>query len=179
MTKKQANTEEEIWKEVIGFPGYEVSNHGRVRSFRGKNGKLKSAPSYMSNYCYKNRYHRVTMSDSNHNKRTKTLHRVVLEAFVGLCPVGHEGCHADGNIHNNHIENLRWDTVKNNHIDMIKHGNSLVGEKNHNSKLTNDNIYFIRMNKKKGMGIIMAKLFNVNPETIYLIWSQKTWKHLA
>lgn len=52
------------------------------------------------------------------------VHRLVLEAFVGPCPFGMEGCHNDGDPTNNNLVNLRWDTHKNNEKDKIKHGTS-------------------------------------------------------
>lgn len=50
------------------------------------------------------------------------VHRLVLTAFVGPCPEGMEGCHEDGDPSNNRATNLRWDTHKNNQLDMHKHG---------------------------------------------------------
>lgn len=52
----------------------------------------------------------------------KLVHRLVLEAFVGPCPSGCEGCHYDGNPANNIVSNLRWDTTKNNCLDKRRHG---------------------------------------------------------
>lgn len=51
------------------------------------------------------------------------VHRAVLLAFVGSCPEGMEGCHNDGDMYNNVLSNLRWDTPKNNRADVIRHGN--------------------------------------------------------
>lgn len=36
------------------------------------------------------------------------VHRLVLETFVGSCPVGMECDHIDRNTHHNHVSNLRW-----------------------------------------------------------------------
>lgn len=46
----------------------------------------------------------------------------MLTAFVGPCPDGMEGCHNDGDPHNNRLDNLRWDTRANNARDAIRHG---------------------------------------------------------
>ena len=56
--------------------------------------------------------------------RTKWIHVLVLEAFVGPRPDGHEACHNDGNTHNNDVSNLRWDTPANNQQDRVRHGTS-------------------------------------------------------
>ena len=44
--------------------------------------------------------------------KTRLVHRLVLETFVGAAPAGMEGCHNDGNRFNKRLENLRWDTPK-------------------------------------------------------------------
>jgi hypothetical protein len=52
----------------------------------------------------------------------RAVHRLVLEAFVGPCPPGMEGCHNDGDQLNNRLDNLRWDTPSNNKLDSVRHG---------------------------------------------------------
>lgn len=53
---------------------------------------------------------------------TKSVHRIVLEAWVGPCPAGLEGCHNDGDYTNNVLSNIRWDTRENNQLDKREHG---------------------------------------------------------
>lgn len=50
------------------------------------------------------------------------VHRLVLEAFVGPCPEGQEGCHNNGDVLNCRLTNLRWDTKSSNNLDRVKHG---------------------------------------------------------
>lgn len=52
----------------------------------------------------------------------RLVHRLVLEAFVGPCPEGMEGCHGDGDPTNNSLGNLRWDTATSNQLDKVRHG---------------------------------------------------------
>jgi hypothetical protein len=40
-------------------------------------------------------------------KKSRAVHRLVLEAFVGPCPPGYQCCHWDGVATNNRVENLR------------------------------------------------------------------------
>lgn len=50
------------------------------------------------------------------------LHRLILEAFRGPCPEGMEACHfPDPDPANNRIENLRWDTHRENCLDLSRH----------------------------------------------------------
>jgi hypothetical protein len=45
---------------------------------------------------------------------SKRVHRAVLEAFVGSCPPRHEASHLDNDPFNNRLENLAWETAKEN-----------------------------------------------------------------
>jgi hypothetical protein len=62
------------------------------------------------------KYHCVSLSVNN-MVDSRPIHRIVLESFVGFCPTNMEGCHKDGNRANNRLDNLRWDTHKNNFLD--------------------------------------------------------------
>lgn len=63
-------------------------------------------------------------------KYATTVHRLVLETFVGLCPDSMEACHNNGIRDDNRLGNLRWDTRKNNQRDRIKHGTDSKGKNN-------------------------------------------------
>lgn len=52
----------------------------------------------------------------------RSVHRLVLEAFVGPAPEGMEGCHNNGDPWDNRLENLRWDTHQANMADAAAHG---------------------------------------------------------
>jgi hypothetical protein len=63
--------------------------------------------------------------------RTRGVGRMVLEAFVGPCPPGHECCHfPDRDIVNCALSNLRWGTRKANAHDKELHGTTARGERN-------------------------------------------------
>jgi hypothetical protein len=66
----------------------------------------------------------------------KKVHRIVLEAFVGMCPEGMEARHLDGDRQNNHVSNLVWDVYVVNVSDRRAHGTDQVGDRNPNAKLT-------------------------------------------
>jgi len=176
----------EIWKDVVGFEGiYQVSNFGRVKSVSKKlKGKLSSVrtskerilkQSILSNYNHL----RVTLYD-NYRVKGMLVHRLVLEAFVGKCPDGHEACHNDGNPLNNHINNLRWDTSKNNSYDTIKHGKSNRGSINGKSKLTENEVIEIKKLLKSGnlTQKEIAVKFGVSDANINMINKNKRWSHI-
>lgn len=58
----------------------------------------------------------------NKKLHVRTVHRVVLETFVGLRPDGMECCHGNGVRSDNRLENLRWDTHEANEADKVRHG---------------------------------------------------------
>lgn len=113
MAGQEINTPDEIWKAIPGFPGYEVSDQGRVRSFRkllqyGK-WKISDTPQriLMPVFCGKYLYFSMVRDKKRHQM---TVHKAVLLAFKGPPPPGMEGCHNDGIRTNCFLENLRWDT---------------------------------------------------------------------
>lgn len=117
------------WRPVVGFEEtHEVSSEGQVRSLErrfvdSKGRDRPKAARVLRPTCKSNGYLHVTL---NHNKRQKTLHvhRMVLEAFVGPCPEGHEALHRDGDKGNNRLSNLRWGTHLDNCADRTRHGTS-------------------------------------------------------
>lgn len=107
----------ETWRPIPGFPDYEVSDTGKVKSFKrgvlwGR--KLKLSPDSWG-------YLRATLL-INGRSYIKGVHQLVMLAFVGPCPEGMEICHNDGNPINNHLGNLRYDTHKANIQDAVRHG---------------------------------------------------------
>lgn len=103
----------EQWRPVVGYEGfYEVSNLGRVRNCKAARRILKQKTSPKGYKILKLYRHGVA--------RTYRVHRLVLEAFVGPCPEGLEGCHWDTVPSNNSLANLRWDTRSANMLDSIR-----------------------------------------------------------
>lgn len=178
----------ELWKTVVGFSGYEVSNHGHVRSIlmrQGCRAKIKQGILRGWTKFYHGKPVAVMIGLRKEGQTFEyRLHRLVLEAFIGPCPDGMEGCHGDGNPLNNHLDNLRWDTHIANVADCIRHGRKTkppirIGEKHHNTKLTAQDILFIRsVQMRRGSKAELARKFNVAQITITRILRRKVWVHL-
>lgn len=110
------------------------------------------------------------------------IHRLVLEFFVGPCPVNMEACHNDNNKLNNNLSNLRWDNHKNNCADR-KNTNWLInqprGEQKINSKLTNEQVKLIKNKlKNKESVTAIAKEMNIGRKTVCNIKHNKVWTHI-
>jgi hypothetical protein len=115
--------ETERWLPVVGWEGlYEVSDQGRVRSLdrivHTKAGwsRRHQGRTLRSLQCHG--YQTVELT-SGHRV---SVHRLVLEAFVGPCPDGLECCHGVGGPSDNRLSNLRWDTRSENMYDRCRHG---------------------------------------------------------
>jgi hypothetical protein len=126
----------EQWRSIPNFADhYEVSDAGRVRS-RHTGHVL---------HARQNGKGRAQVDLYREGARTTVeVHRLVLLAFVGPCPVGEEGCHNDGDHTNNRLSNLRWDTRRENNLDAVRHGTHPWAKRTHCSQgheYTPDNTY--------------------------------------
>lgn len=118
---------EREWKPIPGYPIYEASDDGQIRSISrvrrtGRHMVPRQFPSVvLSPTITYDGYEQVALSAPDGKRRSHTVHRLVLMAFAGPCPDGMEGCHNDGNRRNNHVSNLRWDTRLANVADRQRH----------------------------------------------------------
>lgn len=118
----------EVWKAVVGFEGrYEVSDWGRVRSMDRttprRNHLIKLSGKVLKAKPNAQGYPAVSLfAGSRLNRKERSVHRLVLLAFVGEPPHDHEALHGDGTRANNRLENLRWGTRSENIADTHKTG---------------------------------------------------------
>lgn len=160
------------WRVVPGFPDYDVSNDGRVRS-RRRGGARILQPGVV-----RHGYLQVQLFCETGKRVYFSVHHLVLLAFVGPRPAGMEVCHNNGKPNDNRIENLRWDTRSNNHADKIKHGTAQRGSRNPGAKLTFESVNLIRSKRAAGIRIrVLSKEFGVCPTTIDNICHGRTWHH--
>lgn len=124
----------EEWCAIPGQEGrYEVSNLGRVRSLRrrGKShgvgyDRPRPEPLVMRLDTTPDGYRTVHLAGSPRRR----VHRLVLEAFVGPCPAGHEGSHLNGDRADNRLANLRWLIHVENETHKVLHGTLPTGDRN-------------------------------------------------
>lgn len=124
---------EEIWKNIPGFGDfYMASNLGNIMVKERKIKKFSALVNKVVEQTYKARLlkpcktdkygHQVVHLGIDGRKYNCSVHRLVLLAFIGCPKDGEEACHNNGVASDNRIENLRWDTHKNNNNDRKLHG---------------------------------------------------------
>lgn len=102
----------EIWKDIPNYEGlYQISNKGRVKSFRQSSKLGKVAEYILKPSVANNGYCQVTLYDNTIRKKF-LIHRLVANAFLpnpnNLPQVNHK----DENRLNNNVENLEWCTAE-------------------------------------------------------------------
>lgn len=164
----------EEWRPVVGYSDYAVSSFGRVYSFKQTNcrgGFLKS--------CLNTKGYLIVGLSNSGRSVSYRVHRLVLEAFVGPCPLGKEAGHLDGVRTNNRIANLAWITSSENRRHTYLHGTATVGERNGAHKLTTEQVKQIRAELKDGVPASwLARDYGVDPATIERINHRISWAHV-
>lgn len=111
---------QEIFKEVLNFPNYQVSNLGRVKSYaKGKEFFLKPKINI-------DNYFEVALYSSGKRKSVR-VNRLVMMTFLGQIPDYSSGIvvdHINNNKQDNRLENLQLVTVRLNNSKDRKGGAS-------------------------------------------------------
>lgn len=176
------------YRDIPGFPGYRVGSDGSVWSCLKliPLGRCRGTRSVISDEW---RRRRVTLVKGylglqlRRGGRGVTLyvHQAVMLGFVGPCPEGHEVAHENGNRFDNSPGNLSYKTYKENHRDMYRHGTRPLGERVHNSKLTEDAVRAIRVIRVRDNTPIVqiARQYEVSEETIRRAINGQLWSHVV
>jgi len=107
------------------------------------------------------------------------VHFLVCEAYHGPRPTGLLVAHGDGDPANNAARNLRWATHAENEADKRAHGRSLLGERHHRAKLSDEQVREIRRKRLAGDSLkALSREYEVAESTISSIFLRKTWGHI-
>jgi hypothetical protein len=135
-----------MWKSLPRNPNFRISSDGRVQK-RGLFGFWYD--------CHQSLNIRTGYLSVRVGNESIGVHRLVLEAFRGPCPPGHETRHHDGDKQNNSLDNLSWATHKKNCEDE--------------RKLTPEQAGTIFMLQNIFEPAELSDLFNVSLNTVYTI----------
>jgi hypothetical protein len=174
----------ETWKPITGHTGYEVSDAGRVRSYRAVNGQPPPIEPRILKLGSARRGYLTIRLGRIDGRLTKThkVHRLVLTAFVGPAPAGCIACHNNGITSDNRLENLRWDTPTANNRDTIRHGthrHAGHGETHPRATLTNTQAAMVKTMLAGGMSSLqISQLLHVSRKTINNVRCGHSYKHV-
>lgn len=159
-------------KPIPNFPGYSITRHGSVWS--------EKSHKWLVTYIDKVTGYVVVGLIQNGHQRPRYIHRLLLETFVGPCPLGMECRHLDGNKLNDGLNNLCWGTRGENYADSVVHNRHVQGERNGSSKLTNSQAVEIRHLLSTGVtGRELAKRFHVSDVCISNIKHNKHYREVG
>ena len=157
----------EEWRPVVGGAGYEVSSLGRVRKVI--TGQLMTSRPNSKGYLR-----------ARAGARERTVHTLVLEAFAGPRPEGHQAAHLDGNRTHNVRDNLAWVTASENEAHKVLHGTKAAGERQGNSKITWEQVREIRTLAAIGLSYrLIGNRFGIGKRTVADIVVGISWKEPA
>jgi len=135
----------ERWVSVPNLEGkYEVSDLGRVKSLPRQRVRLRILKPFMVGPHFK--YPGVLLPNVERPGKYKQvkLHRLVMEAFAGPCPLGMEVCHRNGCHVDARLANLRYGTRQSNVRDAVAHGTHYWSARTrckHGHEFTPENTY--------------------------------------
>lgn len=170
------NDTTEQWKDIPGYEGkYQVSDQGRVYNI--KRGTL------ISGWVNSHGYQDVRISSIGNVRKKFKLHRLVMLAFEGECPIEKEVNHKNGIKTDNRLVNLEYCTQAENHFHAVHVLGAMkpppAPPPPKPQKLDASDVVLIRKlfadgaNKKS-----LARLFGVTRHTVRSIIQRKIWKHV-
>ena len=176
----------EKWCPVEGYEGfYEVSDLGRVRSvdrhIRRSQGGTQLARGRVLRPCRMKRGGYLGVSLWRRGRaRTRYVHALVAQAFLGDPPSGHEVNHRDGDKSNNSPANLEWVTRAENVHHAIATGlMPRLGEENPAARLSESLARLIRERYDRGdRPCDIAIELGIRPAHVSSIGTRRIWRHL-
>jgi hypothetical protein len=158
----------EIWKTIKDYSDYQISNYGRIKSFKLDkiNGKIRKLTKMTIGYF-------CIILSKNGIEKLKYIHILKYETFVGVIPKGYIVHHIDGNPENNDLDNFRLMSEEE-HKSL-----HVIGESNYFSKLKEKEVIQIhKLLKLKFKNIEISKIYKVNPVSISDIKNGKSWNYI-
>jgi hypothetical protein len=170
----------ERWKKVRGFPDYDVSDKGRVRTYKGvnQNSPRRSRPRLMRTRIGDGGYVRVTLQDKDGAKVVRRVHLLVARAFLGPAK-GKLVLHNDGDRANPARSNLFYGTHKQNSEDKLVHGTHGKGGQNSQALLEEHEVLDIYENPDGWFQQELADYYGISRQAVSDIQNGVTWSDLT
>ena len=162
----------ERWRQVPGYPDYDVSTLGRVRTW--KSGKLR----LMKTRRGSDDYIRVSLQTPSGKKKVERVHLLVARAFLGPAR-GRLVRHKDGKKWRPMLSNLEYGSYLDNKLDKHKHGTDQVGERNSQAELIRKHAKQIYRLKGQYTQQEIAERFGVSRQAVSDIHRGITWANVT
>lgn len=172
------------WREVKGFPNYQVNNDGDIRSvdrnMLDKNDKpYKRKGKLLAPNKTNSGYYAVVLYKNGERNR-KLTHRLVLSSFSDFDELKQVN-HINGIKTDNRLSNLESCTASENQLHAVRTGlvRTKRGAEVYNAKL--DDMKCLAIKTLVSVGVMQKTLcehYNVKPMTISKMVRGKTWKHI-
>lgn len=174
---------EEVWRKIEGYPLYEVSNFGNLKTFNCKNQGTTKIMKPAKDACG---YLRTMLLGTDKKFHTIKVHRIVAKAFITNPENKPQVNHKNGIRHDNQVDNLEWCTASENinHAYQKLNKKRLAGELNPAATVTNEQVLKIRSEYKQIVGgkittkKDLAIKFGVSFYVVKRIVERKAWKHI-
>lgn len=173
----------ELWKDIPGFPGYQASSFGRIKAVAKQSYNIKS-----KTLCWRKERVLKSKPDSSgylthtlkgpYRKKTWLAHRIIAIAWLPNPNKKEFVNHKNGIKTDNRPQNLEWCTKSENGIHAVEFGlhNTLRGEKNGNHRLNKSEVIQIRASA--GTHQEIASKYGIAKSTVYAIIKRKLWAHI-
>jgi len=110
------------------------------------------------------------------NRKSRYIHRLVAQTFIPNPLNKSDVNHKDGNKSNNSVENLEWNTRKENQVHASINGLIAQGERVAGSKLNKEQV--IDVFNSKGLHKDIAVKFGIGRMAVGKIKRKERWKHI-
>jgi len=163
----------EAWRQVEGYPSYEVSDRGCVRRC------LDAGYRVLKPLVATNRYHQVCVFNAGQGRRM-LVHSLVAAAFLGPRPSPeHQVNHLDGDKANNTAENLEYVTRRENRRHASATGLCARGQRNGAASLTDQQVIEIKGLLLAGLPqAALGRRYGVGRSTVHRIATGANWAWL-
>jgi hypothetical protein len=160
-------------------PGYRIGTDGSVWSRLKRKGQGRGLPfkfvygewSILKPSNSHNGYLCIKISGTRY-----LIHRLVMQHFIGDCPIDEEVRHKNGVRTDNRLINLLYGTKKQNMEDSKAHGTWPSGENNGRATITRKDVEDIRLLAKTRKYTEIAKLYKMTPTNVGRIVRKELWK---
>lgn len=170
----------EEWRTITGYPDYQVSNTGKLRSFKGGGiGRPRRTVPRVLKSKPNSKGYLVHILCEGPIQKTHNLHRLVIEHFGPPRPPGTECSHLDGVRSNCSITNLVWEAHKQNMRRQVTHGTDPVGVRNGRAVLQEKDVKTIRSRRgNKETLQAIANDYGITFAAVWRICRRLTWSHV-